>query len=326
MRVIVNLLPEQAHASDPASSVWVKAHAGTGKTRILTDRVLRLLIAGVKPSRILCLTYTNAVAAEMRTRIMEELASWQHYADHELNHLLRNYALPESLENRVKLQQMFYEVSEASQGLRIETIHSFCQYILKQFPLEAGVPAQFKILDETASLLLQEEVMHKLLVHDEPKIRTAITVLAQFLDIDTVKAALQKIYQERHRLGDVDITQPVQLEALHDLIYRALNVSSSTDVKALTETFFSYDIPLAIIAQVEILQAHSEKEYHKIAALCDWHTKPDQRQNFLNEYAQIFLTKENAPRKKILAKECSETFFELDAWLYKEQTRLNSAG
>jgi ATP-dependent helicase/nuclease subunit A len=140
---------EQTLASDPEYSIWLSASAGTGKTKVLTDRVLRLLLAKVELSKILCLTFTNAAANEMKKRIYEMLKHWS---------LLSVKGLKVELEmltgGAIKNEEIFYAQSllskylEKSESLNIYTIHSFCQKILRQFPIEAGVSPNFKIIDE----------------------------------------------------------------------------------------------------------------------------------------------------------------------------------
>ena len=143
------ILKLQQNASDPNVSVWVSASAGSGKTKVLTDRVLRLLLSGALPNRILCLTFTKAAAAEMSTRIAERLASWSLATDDELKVDL-NYLSGRSVETHdlAWARRLFATVLDSPGGLQVQTIHGFCQSILRRFPLEAGLPPQFDVLDE----------------------------------------------------------------------------------------------------------------------------------------------------------------------------------
>ena len=140
---------EQRRATSPAQSAWVEANAGTGKTKVLTDRVTRLLLAGVKPERILCLTFTKAAAAEMRNRLAAQLGRWalaeEAALDAEIAKLIDR--APEA-EERVIARRLFARVLDAPGGINILTIHAFCQALLKRFPLEAGVAPGFEVLDE----------------------------------------------------------------------------------------------------------------------------------------------------------------------------------
>ena len=139
----------QAAAADPGTSAWVSANAGTGKTHVLTMRVLRLLLAGTSPERILALTYTKAAAAEMSKRVFARLAEWVTMPDAELKAKLaelldRSPTGPEMQRAR----QLFAIAIETPGGLKVQTIHAFCERLLQRFPLEAGVPPGFAILDE----------------------------------------------------------------------------------------------------------------------------------------------------------------------------------
>src|SRR5215813_12803102 len=139
----------QAAAADPAASAWVSANAGTGKTHVLTMRVLRLLLAGAPPERILALTYTKAAAAEMSKRVFARLAEWVSIDEaglkRKLAGLLGRSPSPEELE---RARQLFAIAIETPGGLKVQTIHAFCERLLQRFPLEAGVPAGFSILDD----------------------------------------------------------------------------------------------------------------------------------------------------------------------------------
>jgi ATP-dependent helicase/nuclease subunit A len=139
----------QAEAADPAASAWVSANAGTGKTHVLTMRVLRLLIAGTSPERILALTYTKAAAAEMSKRVFLSLGAWVTAGDRELEAALARLTgrQPAPLEIE-RARRLFAIAIETPGGLKVQTIHAFCERLLKRFPLEADVPPQFAILDE----------------------------------------------------------------------------------------------------------------------------------------------------------------------------------
>ena len=139
---------DQERASDPAAHAALSASAGTGKTQVLTARVLRLLLGGVDPGAILCLTFTKAGAAEMANRIAARLAAWVRMPDADLRKEL--FALGED-NSPLKLdhaRRLFARVLEAPGGLRIQTIHAFCERLLHLFPFEANVPARFAVADE----------------------------------------------------------------------------------------------------------------------------------------------------------------------------------
>ncbi|KWT70647.1 hypothetical protein APY04_0927 [Hyphomicrobium sulfonivorans] len=150
----------QRDAADPAASVWVSANAGTGKTHVLTQRVLRLMLAGTKPERILCLTYTKAAAAEMSKRVFDTLASWVSLPDEALHDRLLELNNRAPTFDEVQFARTLFAVAiETPGGLKVQTIHSFCERLLQRFPLEAGVTPGFSVLDDTlARKLLREAI------------------------------------------------------------------------------------------------------------------------------------------------------------------------
>lgn len=154
----------QVQASEPTATTWLSANAGSGKTRVLTDRVARLLLAGVQPQHILCLTYTKAAATEMQNRLFKRLGEWAMKPDADLHAALAELGddsrhKPHALANA---RRLFARAIETPGGLRIQTIHSFCATLLRRFPLEAGVSPQFTELDDRAARLMRAEIVEEL--------------------------------------------------------------------------------------------------------------------------------------------------------------------
>ncbi|HWM30288.1 MAG TPA: double-strand break repair helicase AddA [Methyloceanibacter sp.] len=148
----------QARAADPEASAWVSANAGTGKTAVLVKRTLRLLLAGSKPEAILCLTYTKNAAAEMQNRLLGVLADWATIPSEALHTQLVDLLgrAPEAAELRVA-KRLFAKALEARGGLKIHTIHGFCERLLQRFPLEAQITPHFKVLDEHGAARLKQQ-------------------------------------------------------------------------------------------------------------------------------------------------------------------------
>ena len=130
----------QRKAADPSVSAFVDASAGSGKTKLLTDRLLRLMLEGVSPQRILCLTFTRAAAAEMAIRLRDRLGTWAIVSDAALNVELASLGYAPDEGQRARARALFGLVLDLPGGMRIATIHSFCQSLLRRFPLEAGIP------------------------------------------------------------------------------------------------------------------------------------------------------------------------------------------
>jgi ATP-dependent helicase/nuclease subunit A len=152
----------QITAALPDRSTWLSANAGSGKTRVLTDRVARLLLQDVPPERILCLTYTKAAASEMQNRLFTTLGEWAMKSDEALRGDLLKLGLPESALTPALLSQartLFARAIETPGGLKIQTIHSFCSAVLRRFPLEAQVAPNFTEMDDRAQALLCADVL-----------------------------------------------------------------------------------------------------------------------------------------------------------------------
>jgi ATP-dependent helicase/nuclease subunit A len=154
----------QVRAADPAASTWLSANAGSGKTRVLTDRVARLLLQGVRPSRILCLTYTKAAASEMQNRLFGRLGGWAMLPDDRLRGALRDLGVETEVDTETlrEARRLFARAIETPGGLKIQTIHAFCASLLRSFPLEAGVSPSFTELDERGARRLREEIVEDL--------------------------------------------------------------------------------------------------------------------------------------------------------------------
>ncbi|MCJ7597046.1 MAG: UvrD-helicase domain-containing protein, partial [Methyloceanibacter sp.] len=172
-------------ASDPEASVFVSANAGTGKTEVLVRRVLRLLLAGAAPERILCLTYTKNAAAEMENRLLKELANWAIGPATELHQRIQGLTgkAPEpALIDEAR--RLFARTLEAQGGLKIYTIHGFCERLLQRFPLEARIAPHFSVLDGREAVLLRVEAFDATITRiaadsDSPLGNALVTVLGR---------------------------------------------------------------------------------------------------------------------------------------------------
>jgi len=153
----------QIAAADPAGSAWVSANAGSGKTRVLTDRVARLLLGGTRPQRILCLTYTKAAAAEMQNRLFRRLGEWAMLDDDALAEMLAGLGAPVGgASDLARARTLFASAIETPGGLKIQTIHAFCAALLRRFPLEAGVPPHFREMEDQAARMLRADLLDRI--------------------------------------------------------------------------------------------------------------------------------------------------------------------
>ncbi|MDF3061932.1 MAG: double-strand break repair helicase AddA [Microvirga sp.] len=202
----------QRRAADPRASAWVSANAGAGKTKVLSDRVLRLLLAGTPPARILCLTFTKAAAANMSIRVFERLGQWVTLSEAELVKELQELEGERPSPAQIRqARRLFARAVETPGGLKIETIHAFCERLLHLVPFEANVPARFVVLDESQVEELIAEATKSVLAaaatERSPKLaeafgRISLEAAGEGL-FAAVKAAVQAVKCEKLP-GDVD--------------------------------------------------------------------------------------------------------------------------
>ena len=213
-RRLLKPMPEQIvlrqrDASDPERSAWVTANAGSGKTYVLTARVLRLLLSGARPEEILCLTYTKAAAAEMRGRVAERLGKWALASEDELaEDLTALSGTPPTPAMRIRARSLFAHALEAPGGLRIQTIHAFCESVLHRFPREAGVPFDFSVLEDYQRDLMLLEARETVIASglrgsgEAAAVETLFGLLSDFSIEQSILEALNQQRNLRRVLAD----------------------------------------------------------------------------------------------------------------------------
>src|SRR6201996_4385763 len=189
---------KQASASNPASSAFVSANAGFGKTHVLAQRVIRLLLTGVAPEKILCITFTKAAAANMAERVFTTLGHWVTLDDAALDAAIVDAGVPNpDRKLRKKARELFAQALETPGGLKVQTIHALCTRLLQQFPFEANVPARFAVLDERDQADMMERANLKVFLEaaaapDSVLGRALLTAMANAADVtfkDVVREA-----------------------------------------------------------------------------------------------------------------------------------------
>lgn len=224
-------LPDPASA--PCSHAWVSANAGAGKTSLLVKRVLRLLLAGVRPCSILCLTYTKAAAAEMRERIDKQLGLWAVANPQELEKALLQ--LNGEAPNRPMLDRartLLAEVLDEPEGLRIQTIHAFCQSLLQRFPLEANMPPHFSVMDERTSEELLREAAIRLLMTEKhqriDQIKAAIGALASRFSDQGFAGVLEMIRTHKRRFYKIFLDKTPGIDFHKESLARQFGLELTT--------------------------------------------------------------------------------------------------
>ena len=197
----------QHRASSPHTSAWVSANAGSGKTFVLSQRVVRLLLAGVPPSRILCLTFTKAAAANMSLRVFRTLSAWTTLEDAELAAEIEATGTPRpSATTLIEARRLFARTVDSPGGLRIQTIHAFCERLLHLFPFEANVPARFAVLEDLMrdDLLARarSEALVQAVADPDTELGRAVAYLAEESTAVTFDALVTEALRHNGRLGE----------------------------------------------------------------------------------------------------------------------------
>ncbi|MDO8377742.1 double-strand break repair helicase AddA [Phenylobacterium sp.] len=198
----------QRLAADPELSAFVTANAGSGKTKTLIDRVARLLLAGAEPATILCVTYTKAAAAEMQRRLFGLLGDWSVCDDAKLSGALAALeGRPVADYDHVRLsaaRALFARALETPGGLKIQTIHAFCEKLLRRFPLEAGVSPGFRVMDDAASAAIAAAArkgVARLALRGEGRVAQAYARFSVALDFQSFQSMFGAFESARGRLA-----------------------------------------------------------------------------------------------------------------------------
>jgi ATP-dependent helicase/nuclease subunit A len=271
---LLRITESQRAAADPEQSVWVTANAGTGKTKVLTDRVLRLLLQGTLPEKILCLTYTRAAAAEMLARLQKELANWVRYEEAELRAILQELTgepVNDALIRRAR--RLFLQVLEAPEGVRIMTIHSLCQSLLKRFALEAQVSPYFRLMEGSESSRLMAEARQKLFTETPPDDRfsdlaPSLQQLARALDEESFDGLMDEIIAHRSTF-ERWFREPKGAQKVSKRIDHLLNVAPQQDAESLWQDYLSQLASQreAFLHAASLLAASSKQNAKKAPAI-----------------------------------------------------------
>ncbi|MBU6298260.1 MAG: double-strand break repair helicase AddA [Alphaproteobacteria bacterium] len=303
-------------ASDPNRSAWVAANAGAGKTHTLANRVTRLLLAGVRPERILCLTYTKAAAAEMAGRLFDQLGKWSMLPDKDLTEKIAEVGAEASNKNELrKARRLFADALETPGGLKIQTIHSFCQYVLMRFPLEAGVPASFRVLDDRTARDLRAEARAKVLERagsgDAPTAAALAFLVTHLSDFKLEQILDAALGADRNRL-DAFLGKDDWSALLRDAHGAAPGDSEEKIATEFTQSLQRDEATLR--DSIVWLASGGKTDGERAAAL----TEALQAKDALARFGAAFealLTKEGAPRKTLATKKLAEARPDLLAYL-----------
>ncbi len=313
---------QQRQASNPELSVWVEASAGTGKTKVLSDRVLRLLLERNLPGKILCLTYTKAAAVEMSSRIADKLSKWAVASDEVLcGELMKLLGIDNvSAKLMAQARRLFAVLLDTPGGMKIQTIHSFCQEILKRFPLEAKISPYFEVMDDRtakeALFVIRKKLLQKIEEEPESKTAKALAFITAKMSEFTFPSLMNSLTENRSKImrllkknGGADVL-------LHNVAKKlSLNFDdTSEDI----ENEFWRQIRLSEIKSlVGAMQKGSSADAEKAKDL----GAAVKLKNY-DAYRKIFVTDKGEPRKRFATQEVFKIYPEGREFVDEETSRV----
>jgi ATP-dependent helicase/nuclease subunit A len=322
----------QARASDPSASAWVSANAGTGKTAVLVKRVLRLLLADFRPESILCLTYTKTAAAEMQNRLLEILSTWATLPEDELRQELAELLRREPEEKERKdARRLFARALEAKGGLKIHTIHGFCERLLQRFPLESQVTPHFAVLDEREQALMRRAAFDATVARAAKEkdsalgkaLATLIALTAGEYFRQVVKAVLDK-RAELVRIMAYHDSRPDWAEAEGPALKRLFNVAEHAEdslIEAQARVLSDAEIDSALAAFAACgpnrnMDGETEAKLYS--------ARTSQGESRAAALDAIFVTQGGTPRTQIVNKSFARDAPAIAAMLAKAQGRFTA--
>ncbi|MCX2724374.1 double-strand break repair helicase AddA [Roseibium salinum] len=314
-------------ASRPRASAWVSANAGSGKTFVLSRRVVRLLLDGTDPSRVLALTFTKAAAAEMATRVFKILGTWVTMEDTALAQELEDIEGRRPNAARLAMaRRLFARALETPGGLKIQTIHGFCEALLHQFPLEANVAGHFSVLDDRVAAELMAEaragVLHRAETEPASAFGKALASVIDLMSDGGAQKALDELIQNRDAFRRWTVDAGDLETALAELA-GLLEVDPSARL-ADFDARFKAECPFdrnTCLSYAEALNTGTKTDQARAQDLLAAHALQDPAA-FREAWQQIFLTSKLEPRKSLATKKLAEMFPQMVDALTGEQARL----
>ena len=305
---------QQTRAVDPVKSVWVSASAGTGKTKVLTDRVLALMLNGTAPQRILCLTFTKAAAAEMANRIAAELSQWVILDDDTLTTKLAGFLDHHPDDDDLSVaRRLFARVLETPGGMNIQTIHAFCQSVLRRFPLEAGLAPHFDLLSDqdTRDVLdtTEDAVIARAHHGGDEHLAEAFGVIVGRVHEYRFPELLAHVTAVRDKLERL-LTAHGGVDGASDAVRIALGVGATETPESLLSEACTISTAEedGLKAAAEALSAGSKTDQARGAVIAGWLTGDvTQRCDTFDSYALAYLTATGTIRAKLATKKIGES-------------------
>ena len=296
--------PEQLMASNPSENIWVQANAGTGKTKVLVHRLLRILFRDGQYNKntvsgILCLTYTNAAAGEMRNRVLKELHNWAAATDAELTELLSDVSEnnPPTKADFAFARKVFFTYIDNPDMLKIKTIHGFCEEILHRFPMEAGISPTWSLVSGSAQTVLLDNAFNRMIEKSfdgNADIKNTVNAFYKIIDIKSeyFLGTLRDILLSRYRsFFQVENTNEYRKYFINTT-QKTLNLNNEVDMSV------EPDYLISIINYAQQIAKSSKKPAKYIQNIIDITQQYiDKTVNF-DQYKQLYLTTQNEIDKK----------------------------
>jgi ATP-dependent helicase/nuclease subunit A len=297
---------DQFNASDPSSSIWVFASAGTGKTKILVDRFLRFILSGVSIDKIICITFTKAASNEMVERIINKISSWSNLDEEELIQSI--FAITNKTPNIDEVQNarsVYDQIIKSNKKLGIQTIHSLCQNILLKFPIEAGINSNFKIMDQSVTDSIITEIKSEIFFKNNSI--TNNFILENINDLIIIDL-IQDIINNHIKFQNF-FDKYKAIREYEEFIIRLLNIKSQNK-----ENIYKELETLRILPKInnEITLSKNDRKlinfYNNYYIL----SLEEKAQNF-NEFKYSFLNKDNSKKKKLLSNDFANSYPDIDS-------------
>lgn len=310
---------QQNKASDPQYSIWTSASAGSGKTTVLVKRLLRMLLNNIEPSKILCITFTNTGAAEMKNRINEKLASWTVMDDGELKKEIIKLDEKDNIEQKLKTARtLFAKILDNSNDFKILTIHSFCQQIIKRFPLEANIVPNFQILDEISSLELLMQAEKELLKSNNEEIKKSIQYIFTYINEDQFIELLKQAINQKDNLLYIK-SKFYTIQGIIDELQKIFKIDNKKELENIENEFYE-NTDFTIINQEikESLNNSDNKFNNKFIKII---TEYQKDKDLIYDYINCFLTTDGKITSRLLSKDMQKIFPDLHDFILKEAER-----
>mgnify|MGYP002856984330 CR=1 FL=1 len=323
---------QQRFAANPNMSIWVEASAGTGKTKVLSDRVLRLLLAKVNPAKILCLTYTKAAAVEMNERIAKRLSTWAVADDTiligELQNLLGedfNKQNPKDLLNFART--LFALLLDTPGGMKIQTIHSFCQDVLKRFPLEAGVSPYFEVLDDRVAKEILQNIKIDLLrsadMDNNGILSQSVTFLTKNLSELQFPGVMNMITENRSKIANLLKKYDGDISAIIRVLENNLGVKSNLSEDDIKRNILSGIDMFKLKEAVEDLNQGTKTDIESANVFLKV-LENNEDISLYNGYRMVFLKADGTIRQNLTTKGIASKYPETLKFLQQEAERILS--